>query len=147
VVPAIESWGSSASDKTTQTAERELEKAVSNYLSELYVLLISVPGESGKNNDRAYLEQNLIALISNVCRPLDPPSCEWLGLHSSRREIQKSGLWNVNHVEQRYDPNFLDILDYYASLTVGNKPIPTKQLAPHDWQAFARDDANQLALL
>jgi hypothetical protein len=147
LAPAINSWGSSHSDKAAPLAERELEKAVSKYLGELYVLLISVPGESDKGNDRAYLEQNLIALLSNDCRPLDPPSCEWLGLHSSKREIRKSGLWNVNHVEQPYDPNYLAVLDYYASLTVGERPIPRKQLAPRNWQARARDDANQLALL
>jgi hypothetical protein len=147
LAPAIESWGTSTADKAALLAERELEQAVSKYLGELYVLLISVPGESDKSNDRAYLEQNLISLLSNACRPLDPPSCEWLGLKSAKREIRKSGLWNVNHVEQRYDPTYLAVLDYYASLTVGAKPIPRKQLAPRGWQAFARDDAHQLALL
>lgn len=147
LAPAIESWGVSSSDASTLLAERELERHVSKYLGELYVLLIDVPGESDKANDRAYLEQNLIALLSNACKPLDPPSCEWLGLSSAKRGIRKSGLWNVNHVEQRFDPAFLDVLDYYVSLTTGAKPAPKKQLAPSDWQARARDDARQLPLL
>jgi hypothetical protein len=145
--PAVDSWGASAGDKSVLLAERELEQAVSKYLGELYVLLIAVPGESEKSNDRAYLEQNLIALLSNACKPLDPPSCEWLGLNSAKQEIRKSGLWNVNHVEQRFDPQYLEVLDYYVSLTAGARPVPKKQLAPRDWQARARDDVRQLTLL
>lgn len=147
LAPAIESWGRSVGDKSALLAERELEQAVSRYLAELSVLLIAVPGESDKGNDRAYLEQNLIALLSNARKPLDPPSCEWLGLSSAKQEIRKSGLWNVNHVDQRFDPKYLDILDYYVSLTTGVKPVPRKQLAPRDWQARARDDARQFMLL
>jgi hypothetical protein len=146
-VPEIASWGTLASDKFAVLGERELERAVSKYLSELYVLLIAVPGESGKNNDRAYLEQNLIALLSNACKPLDPPSCGWLGLNSSKQEIRKSGLWNVNHVHQRFDPLFIDVLMDYVSITAGAKPPPQKQLAPHDWQARIRGDARQLTLM
>jgi hypothetical protein len=143
----IESWGTLADDKGSLQAERALEQAVSRYLGELLVLFIAVPGESQKNNDRAYLEQNLIALLSNSRKPLDPPSCDWLGLHSVKREIRKSGLWNVNHVDQRFDPTYLEVLDYYVSLTAGVKPVPKMQLAPQDWRARARDDARQLTML
>jgi hypothetical protein len=79
VVPDIMSWGSAVTEKTALLAERGIESAVSTYLGNLFVLLISVPGESDKTNDRAYLGQNLIALLSNACKPLDPPSCAWLG--------------------------------------------------------------------
>lgn len=147
LAPAIESWGVSAADKSKLYTERGLEQAVSKYLGELFVLFIAVPGPPDKNNDRAYLEQNLIALLSNGCKPLDPPSCEWLGLNSAKQEIRKSGLWNVNHVEQRFDPNFLDILCYYVSMTAGIMPVPPKQLAPRDWHARARDDTRQLTFL
>ena len=119
------------------------------YLSIWETFLFSYPcrESSDKNNDRAYIEQNLIALLSNFCKPLDPPSCEWLGLSSQKREIRKSGLWNVNHVEQRFDPNYLGVLDYYVSLTMGAKEAPRKQLAPIDWLARTRDDSRQLTLL
>jgi hypothetical protein len=147
LAPAINSWGESAVEKSALRAERELEQAVSKYLSELYVLLITVPGGSDKNNDRAYLEQNLIALLSNALHPLDPPSCEWLGLSSAKQEIRRSGLWNVKHVVQSFDPKYLEVLDYYVSLTTGAKPVPKTQLAPRDWQARARDDVRQLTLL
>lgn len=145
--PEIASWGSTSMDSNALRNERALEQAVSKYLSELYVLLITVPGLSDKNNDRAYLEQNLIALLSNGCSPLDPPSCEWLGLNSAKREIRKSGLWNVNHVEQPFDPGFLDVLDYYVSVTTGKKPVPPRQLAPPNWQVRLRNDSRQFELL
>lgn len=147
LVPSISSWGASAVDKDGLHAERSIEQAVSSYLGNLYALLIAVPGQSDKGNDRAYLEQNLIALLSNCCRPLDPPGSKWLGLSSAKKEIRKSGLWNVNHVEQQYDPSFLDILDYYVSLTAGSKMVPDRQLAPSGWQTRARANARQFTLL
>lgn len=146
VAPATETWGSSASDKEALLAEKGLEQLVSKYLSKLRVVLIDVPGLSDKANDRSYLEQNLIAVLSNKCRPLDPPSYGWLGNSSDKREIRKSGLWNVNHVEQGFDPQYVDVLNYYVSVTLGTKPRPTKPLAPTHWQARVRDD-QQLSLI
>jgi hypothetical protein len=59
-------------------------------------------------SDRAYLELNSIALLSNFERPrIDPPSPYWLGLQSSKHTIQESGLWNTNHVEKSHDSMFL----------------------------------------
>lgn len=147
VVGDVSSWGTARVEKSTLLAEREVEQAVSKYLSNLFVLLISIPGESEKINDRAYVEQNLIALLSNGCRPLDPPSSSWLGLNSAKREIRKSGLWNVNHVEQPFDPGFLEVFDYYVSLTIGTREAPSQQLAPPDWYARLRGNTKQLALL
>jgi hypothetical protein len=147
LTPAVSTWGSPITNKEALGAEREIEQAVSRYLAELLVLLIAIPGESDKMNDRAYIEQNLIGLLSNRCKPLDPPSSAWLGLSSAKREIRKSGLWNVNHVDQLFDPAYLDVLGYYAEMTANTKPIPEKQLAPQDWYARVHDDARQFTLL
>jgi hypothetical protein len=103
LAPGVHTWGSSSASKEALLKERGLEKLVSDYLSRLQVVLIDIPGISDKANDRSYIEQNLIAVLSNRCKPLDPPSYQWLGNHSDKREIRKSGLWNVNHVEQRFD--------------------------------------------
>jgi hypothetical protein len=35
---------------------------------------------------------NAIALLSNKLKPIDPPSSDWLGLHSGRQEVRESGL-------------------------------------------------------
>jgi hypothetical protein len=42
-----------------------------------------------------------------------------LGCNSDRKRIRNSGLWNQNHVEEAYDPAFLDTLDQLASETIG----------------------------
>lgn len=146
-VPAINSWGVPNVAKSALVAERELEQAVSAYLGQLCVLLIAVPGDAEKHNDRAYLEQNLIALLSNGCKPLDPPSSQWLGLSSAKVEIRKSGLWNVNHVSQQFDTEFLDVLEHYVSHTVEGNVPPAKRLAPSGWLARTKENSRQLAFL
>jgi hypothetical protein len=35
-------------------------------------------------------------------------------LHSRQETIRKSGLWNTNHVDDRYAPAFLDVLEKYV---------------------------------
>jgi hypothetical protein len=77
------------------------------------VLWVEVPDEPGPESDRGYIERNAIALLSNGLRPLDTPSDFWLGLHSPREGIRRSGLWNLNHVKERYRPEFLNVLDRY----------------------------------
>lgn len=147
LVPASPSWGRLSSSKDDVRDERALEREVSRYLAGLRVLLIAIPGESDKANDRAYIEQNLIALVSNQRRPLDPPNAGWLGLHSDKPEIRKSGLWNVNHVSQRVDPEYIDALAYYSEATVSAKSAPDRRLAPADWYERLRDDTRQFTLL
>jgi hypothetical protein len=41
---------------------------------------------------------------------VDPPAPDWLGHYSDRERVRRSGLWNQNHVEEAYDPAFLDVL-------------------------------------
>lgn len=89
-----------------------LERRVSTYIREQPFLWVNLDDESSANSDRAYLEQNAIALLSNFGKdPIDPRADGWLGYYSQSREIQESGLWNVNHVKERYDTRFLDLLE------------------------------------
>jgi hypothetical protein len=70
----------------------------------------------GPESQRGYIERNSIALLSSYNKaPLDPPSITWLGRHSDRERVRKSGLWNQNHVEEACDPAFLDCLDRLVS--------------------------------
>jgi hypothetical protein len=79
-------------------------------------LWISVSDAPSPKSDRAYLELNCIALLSNFEKPpIDPPSPNWLGLQSGERTIRESGLWNTDHVEKSYDPGLLEKLGAYAS--------------------------------
>ncbi len=82
---------------------------MSDYIRDLPFLWIAADDEPGPDSDRAYVEQNAIALVSNFKTDvLDRRDGDWIGKASPRQEIRNSGLWNINHVEEAYDPAFLD---------------------------------------
>ena len=71
---------------------------------------------------RARLEKNSIALLSNRLEPVDAGDPGWLGCFSPREAIRRSHLWNVNHVDEAYDPGFLDDLEEAVQYTLcGNQ--------------------------
>jgi hypothetical protein len=109
-------WGfRSSASGPVRLAEAPLEREVSAYIGQMPFLWVNVPDEPSRNSDRGYLELNAIALLSNFERSgIDPPSPNWLGLQSSKRTIQESGLWNTNHVEKFHDPTFLGKLRVYV---------------------------------
>jgi hypothetical protein len=73
---------------------------------------LAIEDPAGPESSRAYIERNSIALLSNYNKsPIDPPSLGWLGHHSDKERIRKSGLWNQNYVEETCDPDFLDTFD------------------------------------
>jgi hypothetical protein len=111
VIGELPTWaeGSSA-PKVIRASEATHERRVSEYIGTMSVLWVDVPDEPGPESRRAYIERNAIALLSNGLEPLDPPSDGWLGLCSPRAAIRRSGLWNLNHVDERYDSAFLDAL-------------------------------------
>lgn len=105
-------WGEgSSAGRDLRLEELEMERRVSDYLRELPFLWVDVDDEPGPESDRAYLERNAIALMSNYGKSsIDPRSSGWLGNDSPSQKIRESGLWNVNHVDESYDPAFLDQL-------------------------------------
>ncbi len=105
-------WGRGGSaPRETVVAEYELEREVSAYIGGLPFLWVAVPDEPSPASDRKVIESNAIGLLSNRARvPLDPPSLGWLGHHADSAAVRESGLWNVNHVDQSYNPLFLDCL-------------------------------------
>ena len=112
---AADTWakGSSASAAIRQ-AEQPLEMAVSQYIRQMPFLWLAVEDEPGPSSLRGLIERNAIALLSNynfAGQPLDPPRSHWLGLHADREMVRHSGLWNVNHVTETYDPGFLGLLE------------------------------------
>jgi len=81
----------------------------------------SIEDEAGPESRRGFIERNSIALLSNYNKPrLDPPSAVWLGHHCNRERVRNSGLWNSIHVDEDYDPAFLDELDRLVSETVAS---------------------------
>jgi hypothetical protein len=81
-------------------------------------LWVDVPDAPSPASDRARIERNVIALASNYRGPaLDARASDWLGRRSRAAEIRASGLWNVEHVEEEYDPGVLDLLEEYVAET------------------------------
>ena len=75
-------------------------------------LWLDVDDAPGPGSRRACIERNAIALLSGYAESvLDPPSPGWLGRHSDREPVRRSGLWNNRHVDENYDPSFLDVLE------------------------------------
>ena len=96
--------------KKERQKEKDLEVAVSDYIRKMPFLWLEVDDEPGPNSKRGYIERNAIALLSSFNQRenlVDPPSPNWLGNWASNPIIAKSGLWNVNHVEEPYDSDFL----------------------------------------
>jgi len=140
--------GQSASSAIRKT-EANLERLVSNYLGQMSLLWLAIEDPAGPASDRAYLERNLIGLVSGPFGPIDLPSRTWLGNYSSKSAITSSGLWNINHVDHSYDPRALDVLEQYVEVSIGAAPKPTGPLAPKDWHKRSQSvlGAKQLSLL
>ncbi|MCY4651872.1 MAG: hypothetical protein OXC95_01765, partial [Dehalococcoidia bacterium] len=75
-------------------------------------LWLEIGDAPGPSSQRGYVERNAIALLSNSRgTPIDSPSSSWLGRHCNRGRVGPSGLWNTNHVDEPYDPRFLDTME------------------------------------
>ncbi len=93
---------------TLRDEEVPLEIAVSEHIRAMPFLWLAIEDSPGPESLRGLIERNSIALLSNFGRnPLDPPLKSWLGHHSDRQRVCRSGLWNNNHVQEKYDPTFL----------------------------------------
>ena len=117
VGPYTATWsnGSSGSHEVRQE-EKPLEILVSNYIRNMPFLWLEIDDASSPGSKRGVIERNTISLFSNFCEqsdPIDPASDNWLGKFAKSDDIKQSGLWNVNHVRECYDPTFLDLLEGY----------------------------------
>jgi hypothetical protein len=110
-------WGEgNNASKDIRAAEVHMERAVSEVIRQMPILWLAIEDEAGPSSLRGRIERNSIALLSNFDKlPLDPPSPHWLGRHCDRERVQRSGLWNQNHVDENYDPAFLDELEHFVA--------------------------------
>jgi len=100
----LATWHDKKSPKEN-SEERAHELEVSRRICAMSVLWVNVPDLPGPTSDRAVIERNAIALLSNKLNPLDPPSNEWLGRSSvDPADSTKRSVWNLDHVERDYDP-------------------------------------------
>ena len=107
---AIDTWGvGNSADRETRQAEGPLELLVSDHICQMPFLWLRIDDPPSL---RGRIERNSIGLLSNFEREsCDPPSPSWLGRDCNRPRVRQSGLWNQNHVEESYEPAFLDVLD------------------------------------
>jgi hypothetical protein len=107
-----QSWGvGQSAGSSVRDAERALEQLVSRVIGEMPVLVLPISDEPGPASMRGFVERNSIALLSNWDRvEIDPPSSDWLGRWCPRQRVRKSGLWNNQHVDEAYEPDFPDQL-------------------------------------
>ena len=98
--------------------EHDLEVTVSKHIRSMGFLWVAVDDPPGPTSSRGVIERNSIGLLSNYrYEPLDPPSSGWLGRHSDRERVQHSGVWNNRHVEEGYEPEFLELLASFGEDT------------------------------
>ena len=132
----VPTWGEGQNASAAiRKEERELERRVSEYLGKMPFLWLNVPDRAGPDSDRAYIERNAIGLLSNSGDPVDAASDNWLGKFSPVDDICASGLWNVNHVREKYDGRFLKVLEAYVDVQSGKRAVPSQSIAPRDWYA------------
>jgi hypothetical protein len=110
-------WGhGNNANREVKTSELTLEREVSRVVGAMSFVWLPLEDDAGPESRRGYIERNSIALLSNRNKAaLDPPSTEWLGHHCDRYRVRESGLWNSNHVDEVYDPTFLDELERLAA--------------------------------
>ena len=103
-------WGEGqTAPRDVRDREFELERVVSKAIGEMPLLWLGIGDAPGPDSLRGYIESHAIALLSHYGKPtIDPPSRSWLGHHCDRAKVRESGLWNSEHVDERYDPGFLD---------------------------------------
>jgi len=116
---ARKSWGvGSSAPKDICVAELPIEQAVTKHIGNMPFLWLRIDDAPSPDSHRSHLERNSIGLLSNYSQPpIDPASKHWLGLHVAQETIRKSGLWNTNYVDERYDPAFLPLLRSYVKET------------------------------
>jgi hypothetical protein len=105
-------WGQgTTASRDIRDGERAMERRVSAVIGRMPFLAFRLDDGPGPESLRGFIERNAIALLSNAGKqPLDPPSKDWLGHSCPRERVRASGLWNQNHVDEDYEPSFLDVL-------------------------------------
>ena len=113
-------WGEGTSaTRAITVGELPMERRVSEVIGNMPFLWLSEESDAA-TGDRGCIERNSIALLSNADKPpLDPPSAGWLGRQSDIARVRSSGLWNSNHVDEDYEPAFLDKFERLVSAIGG----------------------------
>ncbi len=109
----IGSWRRrSTAPREVRQQETSLEQKVSDFMAKMTFIILPIEDLPGPDSLRGVIERNSIALLSGFNhRATDRPGAGWLGAKSGRERVRKSGLWNNNHVDEGYDPAFLEVVE------------------------------------
>jgi hypothetical protein len=116
----VPTWGQGNTAKgEIRKGEELMERQVSGIIRKMPFLWLAVNDDPCRGSLRGCIERNAIALLSNYKKPpLDPASPGWLGHRCDREKVRGSGLWNQDHVDEEYDPAFLDVLEKLVQTNV-----------------------------
>lgn len=130
----IHSWGRESSRNQAElTQELALERVVSDYIRGMRVSYLPVLDAPGPSSDRAFIEQNSLALLTGPGSPYDVPDDDWLGRWCPKPSVRRSGLWNVDYVGQPYDSRLMAVLEHYVRLTESGVSPTRDSVAPKGW--------------
>jgi hypothetical protein len=107
-------WGQGDSaPEFVRRIEHPIELVVSHHIRMMPFLWFQINDVPGPDSLRGYIERNAIALLSNyfnLSNQIDASSKNWLGKWAKSDFVKRSGMWNVDHVNESYDPNFLQVI-------------------------------------
>ena len=112
----IPTWSKgSTANSEIRSKEYELEYKVSNHICSMPFIWLKIDDDSGPESDRGFIERNSISLLSNYRKDnkIDIANPNWLGRSAWNEKVKLSGLWNVKHVDENYNPKFLDLFKRY----------------------------------
>jgi hypothetical protein len=142
----VPTWGAGQSaPATVRAGEADLERRVSQVIGEMRLLWVEVPDAPGPRSDRAYLERNIIGLLSraNYLGTRAAPGQFWLGHDRAEWRIAASGLWNLDHLFYRSDSGFLDVLEAYVDAACRGVSPGESSRAPPGWGARPRESGDE----
>lgn len=126
--------------------EKLLEAKVSEVIGNMKILWLQISDRASADSDRSFIERNSIALLSCFVRKIDTASKAWLGNYNPHKSISQSSMWNVNYVEDDYDPRFLEIFERFVNITIGKEPPVSESIVPQDWIINKKKKKSQLDL-
>ncbi|GAA1846081.1 hypothetical protein [Actinomadura bangladeshensis] len=103
----VQSWRQTKVSPAQHKAEGPFEQAVSEHITAMPLLWLDVPDREQRKSIRA----NSISLLSQRNGGVHRTTSGWLGLHAENEHVRTSGLWNSDHVDDPYDPSFLDDME------------------------------------
>lgn len=103
---AAKTWGvGQTAPREVRNSEIQLECAVTEVIGKMLFLWLGVKDLPGSESDRGLIEKGVLSIAgSSYARETMPLSDNWLGRYSARQIIRESGLWNVVHVDDSFDP-------------------------------------------